>query len=1513
MRESLKKKMIKKGRRLAAGFLAVILAIFAAVPGEYPMAEVKAEEPVNSVEITGGWITHANYWVAKEGEDGGEKVEERDISLSEGNNIDTTLELSDEKVIKIVLQYEMKEGYFLESVWQNDLELSDNQYVKNEDGTITLEAGEKNSIGAIELHCIPQELQVENLTAVRGQNGEVPSNSVKLSWNVPVISEENGASLKDYRLIIQKKVGNDTTVIYNELYPQTEVQDQADQQKADNIPVCTYEDKGADADASFSNAVYTVSVVSDKFYQADSKEHFYGKGTSVEWKAVYDLQLCVNGDGKVKIEEKEYTSANTPCTVYNICSTGDIADFKVIITPGEGKGVSSLLINGSEEKQEIENNEYEMHMQQTGSMTVSFAPPAENPSVTMSGDKYTEIAENGVVEITSAKSVEQTYYGFKGLKEAENQSEWRKTSGEYANHFDGASQTVQIPAQELFGKENYAVLRAYSSKTGYADSGTAEQYYYRKPETPALENISFGNGYTAGQWTANDVTLIYKNQSERSYDGLQIGYILDGQGDMKWQDMNCKENAYSFCFTQTGEYTIALRFKMNDPNHPGGFVYGDTVLLTEHVMIDKTTPGLTVSGYNSGEWVTEDVTLKLQNQEIQLSGTTFQYAVSDMPLLAEALNWKDCENGNEVRLSCDKGKELVSYVYMKAVSNAGKESEVVSYVVNIDKEKPKAPDLSFSKVDGENGWYKTMPTITLKQSPEDGGSQVKTYYKIYLEGQNPDNIPEVLFDGTNQPSVSSDGKYGFMCYSRDNAGNVSEMEERQFKVDTGAPYAPSIEFKTENDSVLAHVINFITFGYFCNEKVTAVIQSSDSMSQIKEYHVWYIQDGRKDNATVIQEETAEIELPDGFKGTVCTYAVDYAGNTSKTSESDGIVYENTQAEITITADCNNNTWQKDNVKFHVIAQDEQSGLKNVEYILNGETVYQKDFTNDNYKDPVYMDQQEMQASEEAADSAGYILQVRVTDNAGNKSEKSEAVYIDKTAPVIEFSGIENGAYLKDTGVLTVKLKEQIYDLNKVTVSATRTIDGITTDYEMDVFVSNDVNSKKNYAFSEDGMYVVTVNAVDAAGNAAFTKQISFTVDKTAPKITISGPQNDSYYAADVPVRINVEESFYENNMVTINVKKTLDGQNSEIEFGNWSNQGRDSSLSRIFSEDGMYQIEVQAKDAAGNQAEMQQLNFIVDKTAPELSINGASDYLITGKAITLSYDVIESFFDTNQVSIQLQKEDAQGNVTELNVGNWNNSGKESSLTYKLEEEGIYTSVLTAVDKAGNQAMVRKTVTVDTSDPMIRHVDELDGKYYQVFQLPYELSEMVNDLTVPTVSMYLNSDEYDGVSKVTEEGKYVFRMDVSDEVGHEAVAQAEFIVDSTEPKVIFNGIQDGMETAESIQWSVSLADAKDMMKKVIVDGEEKKFNAETNTYQETMSGQGEHTIEVCAEDLAGNTTKEVIHVTIAQQPAIASWSRNHKPLIAGGIAVAAGAVGAGAVWAGGLGRKITGRRILKKKR
>lgn len=929
------------------------------------------------------------------------------------------------------------------------------------------------------------------------------------------------------------------------------------------------------------------------------------------------------------------------------------------------------------------------------------------------------------------------------------------------------------------------------------------------------------------------------------------------------------------------------------------------------VKVDNRKPDINVyktKEPNAVGWYQEDVIYNVVDRGNQLSGLTysFQYSVDNGVTWSEWIPFEEESNSIKFDETClpGVGNDMTHYlVAFKAVSGAGRESIVDPFSIKEDKVIPKNVEIAVTGTEGNNNWYQSEVIIKAKDiaAIQDNGSDVTAYYLLSKDGSE---AVETAWDGSSI-KLEEEGYYSFTYYTRDAAGNQCDPISVDYCIDYTAPQAPAITFETVNGSAFAKVMHFLTFKQFFKEEVKVTITTdNDNLAGLDSLAYWTTENGTDSEMVSVNSSQTVFTLPLGFKGTVSAYATDNAGNNTETMTSDGVVYENVSADITIKPSVDNGTWQSGDVSFHVITQDTESGLRKVTYTLNGAVVYEKDFTTTDNTDVTYMDQSDVTATEEAADANGYNLTVTVVDNAGNESSKTENIYIDKTAPVITLSGVTAGSYANKNQNLTVAVDETIFNYNTVTVTATRTLDGNTENYPVAGFNSTGVHSEQTYSFSEDGTYVVTVSAVDAAGNVAETKQITFSVDKTAPEITLNGVEEGSHNPSGVTAHLSVVESFYDMNNVTVTVTKTLDGNSTNYNAGTWQNTGKISEMSMDFGEDGTYLIEVNAQDAAGNNAVSQRLSFTVDMTAPEVSIGGADDYYISGNTISLTYAVIESYFDTNNVTIDVTREDAAGNITDVPVGSFNSTAKESSLTYNFKEDGIYTSTLTAVDKAGNEATVKKTVTVDTTNPVIRYVDEIDGKYYQVFSLEHSIEEMVEDVTVPTYAMTLNGEEYDGVTEVTDEGKYVFAMDVSDEVGHTAYASAEFIVDNTAPTVIVTGAEDGMVSYDNVDLAVSLSDSDDIMEEVKVGGEEQKFDAETNTYTTRLTEVGTYDIEVATTDLAGNSTVQEIEITIANRSFIGKWFDN-KPFFVGSIVCVGGAAGVG-----GYAAMLARRRRLK---
>ncbi len=189
-----------------------------------------------------------------------------------------------------------------------------------------------------------------------------------------------------------------------------------------------------------------------------------------------------------------------------------------------------------------------------------------------------------------------------------------------------------------------------------------------------------------------------------------------------------------------------------------------------------------------------------------------------------------------------------------------------------------------------------------------------------------------------------------------------------------------------------------------------------------------------------------------------------------------------------------------------------------------------------------LDGQEYKGTPVTAEGAHKLI-VNADNLAGNYSFYEINFTIDKTAPVITLTGVEDGkAY--NTNI------KPVFSGNEGTVTAT-------------------LNGKeyKGEEVSAEGKYELILNAVDLAGNTS-TKKLNFTIDKTAPVITVSGVEEGKSYNNIAKVQISVDKGSF---------TATLDGKEYK---------GED-----ILSA-GEHILVVNAKDALGNTS-IKNVKFVV--------------------------------------------------------------------------------------------------------------------------------------------------------------------------------------------------------------------------------------------------------------------------------------------------------------------------------
>ena len=243
---------------------------------------------------------------------------------------------------------------------------------------------------------------------------------------------------------------------------------------------------------------------------------------------------------------------------------------------------------------------------------------------------------------------------------------------------------------------------------------------------------------------------------------------------------------------------------------------------------------------------------------------------------------------------------------------------------------------------------------------------------------------------------------------------------------------------------------------------------------------------------------------------------------------------------------------------------------------------------------------------------GDIITLKAVDLVGHETVKQIKVTVYKSVPTINIEGVENNKTYNEN--IIPKLS-----VNPEEATLTATLNG--KDYNFD-------------EISEEGDYELVIRAVGTNG-LENTLVINFTIDKTAPIITVNGIADGKIYNTDVIPNVTVEEGA--KILITLN--------------------GEEYNKAAIVDE-GKYELIIKAIDDAGNETKVV-YNFEIDKTAPEVTVNGVIDGVK---------------YNTEVKPVITVSEDAELTMT-LNDEVYN--GEE------IKSEGDYILKVVAKDKAGN--------------------------------------------------------------------------------------------------------------------------------------------------------------------------------------------------------------------------------------
>lgn len=569
---------------------------------------------------------------------------------------------------------------------------------------------------------------------------------------------------------------------------------------------------------------------------------------------------------------------------------------------------------------------------------------------------------------------------------------------------------------------------------------------------------------------------------------------------------------------------------------------------------------------------------------------------------------------------------------------------------------PPETSITLPEPDGNDGWYKASPLVTLTATDDVSGIDRIEYdfgfgWQVY---SGPFQIPQ-------------NGEVTLQYRAIDQAGHVEQPRSRLFKIDNAPPQTqisnsvPS--FESEDGKV--YVSGQTRFSLSAVDETSGVAMTNF--------------DSAGGEPAQNYQETFGLGGQDG-KHVVSFHSTDHAGNVEATKSRE--VYLDSTAPL--SSDNSDGQWHNKDVIVAIVSKDPPapdgtpgSGVKEIDYSgaqegkVSGATA-QLVFTNEGTYELIY-----------------YSI-----DNVENVEEVKQAplIKIDKTPPVISGAPVtspnKNGWYNQDV---------------VVHFGATDNLSGVKSFTSDTLFTSEGFDQK------------VIGAAQDNAGNLAEVTVDGINIDKTKPESTLALLPS---YVNQLPFEISYNASDNLSGLDRIRLYKNYQG--SKWEFHSYDDsKGELNSLGSFNvktlkvngeSREGRWGFTSCAVDQAGNKEcdlktvgnleKERQRSTIYDITAPTSKITSVAEgnyynqwpgIFGTANDVNPESPAIETS-GVEKVEVQVDKDSRTDDWKVADgTGDW-------SLTTD-PQDGSYTVYSRATDRAGNQESIAKASFVyDTTPP-----------------------------------------------------------------------------------------------------------------------------------------------------------------------------------------------------------------------
>lgn len=394
-----------------------------------------------------------------------------------------------------------------------------------------------------------------------------------------------------------------------------------------------------------------------------------------------------------------------------------------------------------------------------------------------------------------------------------------------------------------------------------------------------------------------------------------------------------------------------------------------------------------------------------------------------------------------------------------------------------------------------------------------------------------------------------------------------------------------------------------------------------------------------------------------------------------------------------------------------------------------------------------------QATVYFSEDGTYTLDIHYADNATNPNapvDYQDSVHPNKfviakqrTVPhisvVYDNTNAQNGNYYQTSRTATITVKYADFDSSQFVVHGTATDGSQTVSFpNISDWKSDGDTHTATLHFSEDATYRLAVSYTDEAGNTiAQYPQDVFTIDQTAPALTLTGIEDNMSYDGTVLASIDYHDRNFDANYVSISLMGSNRGSVTPI-FSYEDHDDGQTVLLKNFEQsepmDDIYTLTTSVTDLAGNSS-TQTIVFSVNRFGSVYTFDRNLQE-ISGKYVYEEVDVV--VIETNvdhlkRESINLKMTlngiptdltpDTDYVVEKTGGGAWNPTKQWSQYKYTINKqlfssEGQYTVALYSEDEAGNiNENIHETKQaeiafgIDKTPPAVVAVDIENKKVY----------------------------------------------------------------------------------------------------------------------------------------------------------------------------------------------------------